>query len=46
MGGRKRRKGKVVVLARTGRGSGREVARLAAPEGGKVVVGDLGRQYK
>jgi hypothetical protein len=46
MGGRKCLEGKVVVLARAGRATGREAARPAAPEGGKVVVGDLGRQCK
>lgn len=45
MGGRKCLERKVVV-AGAGRATGREVARLAAPEGGKVVVDDLGRQCK
>jgi NAD(P)-dependent dehydrogenase (short-subunit alcohol dehydrogenase family) len=34
--------GKVVVVTGAGRGIGREVALLAAGEGGKVVVNDLG----
>jgi NAD(P)-dependent dehydrogenase (short-subunit alcohol dehydrogenase family) len=35
-------KGKVVVVTGAGRGIGREIALLAASEGGKVVVNDLG----
>jgi NAD(P)-dependent dehydrogenase (short-subunit alcohol dehydrogenase family) len=42
MGGRKCLKGKVVVVTGAGRGIGREIALLAAAEGGKVVVNDLG----
>src|SRR5262245_2494882 len=34
--------GKVVVVTGAGRGIGREIALLAASEGGKVVVNDLG----
>ncbi len=34
--------GKVVVVTGAGRGIGREIALLAAAEGGKVVVNDLG----
>jgi NAD(P)-dependent dehydrogenase (short-subunit alcohol dehydrogenase family) len=34
--------GKVVVVTGAGRGIGREIALLAAGEGGKVVVNDLG----
>jgi len=34
--------GKVVVITGAGRGIGREIALLAAAEGGKVVVNDLG----
>ena len=34
--------GKVVVVTGAGRGIGREIALLAAKEGGKVVVNDLG----
>jgi NAD(P)-dependent dehydrogenase (short-subunit alcohol dehydrogenase family) len=34
--------GKVVVVTGAGRGLGREIALLAASEGGKVVVNDLG----
>ena len=35
-------KGKVVVVTGAGRGIGREIALLAAAEGAKVVVNDLG----
>src|SRR5690349_14607036 len=34
--------GKVVVVTGAGRGIGRDIARLAAREGGRVVVNDLG----
>ena len=34
--------GKVIVVTGAGRGIGREIAMLAAAEGGKVVVNDLG----
>ena len=34
--------GKVIVITGAGRGIGREIALLAAAEGGKVVVNDLG----
>ena len=34
--------GKVVVVTGAGRGIGKEIALLAASEGGKVVVNDLG----
>ncbi len=34
--------GKVVVVTGAGRGIGREIALLAAAEGGRVVVNDLG----
>jgi len=34
--------GKVVIVTGAGRGIGREIALLAAAEGGKVVVNDLG----
>ncbi|HUI17344.1 MAG TPA: SDR family NAD(P)-dependent oxidoreductase [Alphaproteobacteria bacterium] len=42
MAGRKCLEGKVVVVTGAGRGIGREIALLAAAEGGKVVVNDLG----
>jgi NAD(P)-dependent dehydrogenase (short-subunit alcohol dehydrogenase family) len=42
MGERKCLEGKVVVVTGAGRGIGREIALLAAAEGGKVVVNDLG----
>ncbi len=42
MGGKKCLEGKVVVVTGAGRGIGREIALLAAAEGGKVVVNDLG----
>ena len=34
--------GKVIVVTGAGRGIGREIALLAAAEGAKVVVNDLG----
>src|SRR5215469_18339108 len=34
--------GKVVIVTGAGRGIGRDIALLAAREGGKVVVNDLG----
>ena len=34
--------GKVIVITGAGRGIGREIALLAAAEGGRVVVNDLG----
>jgi NAD(P)-dependent dehydrogenase (short-subunit alcohol dehydrogenase family) len=42
MTGGKCLEGKVVVVTGAGRGIGREIALLAAAEGGKVVVNDLG----
>ena len=42
MAGGKCLEGKVVVVTGAGRGIGREIALLAAAEGGKVVVNDLG----
>ena len=35
--------GKAVIVTGAGRGIGREIAVLAAAEGAKVVVNDLGR---
>ena len=34
--------GKVIVVTGAGRGIGREIAMLAAAEGGRIVVNDLG----
>ena len=42
MAGGKCLEGKVIVITGAGRGIGREIALLAAREGGKVVVNDLG----